>query len=91
MNSAPKKSDLERFLNQKVFMRFQGGREVSGRLKGFDENTNVVLDESVEYVRNTKNEPTQRKRHLGLLVVRGITVESMSAEEDMIEIENPYN
>ena len=31
-------------------MKFQGGREVSGVLKGYDQLVNVVLDEAIEYL-----------------------------------------
>lgn len=32
-------------------MKFQGGREVVGNLKGFDQLVNLVLDDCVEYMR----------------------------------------
>ena len=43
--------DLGKYMDQRVRIRFQGGREVDGILKGFDKLDNVVLDECVEYIR----------------------------------------
>lgn len=38
-------------LNKRVRVKFHGGREVVGVLKGFDPLVNLVLDEAVEYLR----------------------------------------
>ena len=43
--------DLSKLSNQRVRVRFQGGREVDGILKGYDKLDNLVLDECVEYLR----------------------------------------
>lgn len=43
--------DLLKYLDQRVRVRFQGGREVDGLLKGYDKLDNLVLDECVEYLR----------------------------------------
>ena len=45
--------DLAKYMDQRVRVRFQGGREVDGILKGFDKLDNVVLDECIEYLRGT--------------------------------------
>ena len=37
--------DVERHLNQMVYVKFTGGREIKGLLKGIDEVTNLVLDD----------------------------------------------
>lgn len=43
--------DIEKFLNQKIRVKFQGGREFVGTLKGFDGLVNLVLDDAIEYMR----------------------------------------
>jgi U6 snRNA-associated Sm-like protein LSm7 len=43
--------DLTKYLDQKVRVRLQGGREVEGILHGFDKLDNLVLDETIEYLR----------------------------------------
>lgn len=43
--------DLTKYLDQKVRVRLQGGREVEGILRGFDKLDNLVLDETIEYLR----------------------------------------
>ncbi|CAN0456904.1 unnamed protein product, partial [Hapterophycus canaliculatus] len=42
--------DLQKYLDQGVRVKLQGGREVHGVLKGFDPLVNVVLDECIEFI-----------------------------------------
>ena len=67
-------------------MKFVGGREVVGILKGADPISNLVLDEAVEYLRGNilihkkyidANDPyklTDVKREIGVMICRGTTV-----------------
>ncbi|KAH8739244.1 hypothetical protein FG386_000001, partial [Cryptosporidium ryanae] len=41
---------LNKFNNKEIKVKLCGGREVSGVLRGFDGITNLVLDETVEYI-----------------------------------------
>jgi small nuclear ribonucleoprotein (snRNP)-like protein len=43
--------DFAKYCDQRVRVRFQGGREVDGVLKGYDKLDNLVLEEAVEYLR----------------------------------------
>lgn len=43
--------DFAKYCDQRVRVRFQGGREVDGILKGYDKLDNLVLEDSVEYLR----------------------------------------
>ncbi len=43
--------DFEKYTDQKIRVSIQGGREVEGILKGYDKLENLVLDESIEYLR----------------------------------------
>ncbi|KAI9293915.1 U6 snRNA-associated Sm-like protein LSm7, partial [Neoconidiobolus thromboides FSU 785] len=77
--------DLSKFLEKKVHVKFSGGREVSGILKGFDPLLNLVLDHTIEIIRGS-----DKTRELGLLVCRGPTVVLIHPEEEAIEISNPF-
>lgn len=37
-----------RYLNKEIAVKFNGGREVTGQLKGFDQLMNLVLDDVKE-------------------------------------------
>jgi U6 snRNA-associated Sm-like protein LSm7 len=43
--------DFAKYCDQRVRVRIQGGREVQGFLKGYDKLDNLVLDESIEFLR----------------------------------------
>lgn len=43
--------DLAKYLDQKIRVRLQGGREIEGILRGFDKLDNLVLDETIEFLR----------------------------------------
>jgi len=43
--------DLGKYADQRVRVKFTGGREVDGVLKGFDKLDNLVLDECTEFIR----------------------------------------
>ncbi|KAH8118331.1 like-Sm ribonucleoprotein [Phellopilus nigrolimitatus] len=69
--------ELKKFMDKKIFVHLQGGRKVSGILRGFDIFLNLVLDEAVE-------ETTPAEKHLiGNVVIRGNSVTSMETLEAM--------
>ncbi|CAI7789445.1 unnamed protein product [Closterium sp. NIES-53] len=43
--------DLARLVDKGVCVKLNGGRQVMGTLKGYDQLINLVLDEAVEYER----------------------------------------
>lgn len=43
--------DLSRYLDKNIRVKFAGGREASGVLKGYDPLLNLVLDDTIEYLR----------------------------------------
>lgn len=59
---------LEQNLGKIVLVRLKGGKSLRGRLKGFDQHLNLVLEET-EDTTNTEN-----MRKLGLIIVRGDNV-----------------
>lgn len=94
-NDRPKKEsiiDLTKYLDQEVHVKFQGGREVSGKLKGFDQTLNLVVDNAVEYLRDPEDsyKITENSRKLGLIVCRGMAVTVVSPQGGYESIPNPF-
>ena len=59
---------LEESLGKTVLVRLKGGKSLRGRLKGFDQHLNLVLEETED----TTNSENVRK--LGVIIVRGDNV-----------------
>ncbi|KAI1230430.1 hypothetical protein IHE44_0009887, partial [Lamprotornis superbus] len=60
--------DLSKYIDKTIRVKFQGGREASGVLKGFDPLLNLVLDGTIEYMRDPDDQfkLTEDTRQLGL-------------------------
>ncbi|ODV65304.1 putative U6 snRNA-associated Sm-like protein [Hyphopichia burtonii NRRL Y-1933] len=84
--------DLNKYKDQQVRVRFIGGREVVGLLKGFDSLMNLVLEEVVETIRDPEDDSvlTSETRQLGLVVIRGPALLTISPVDGTQVIENPY-
>lgn len=84
--------DLARFVDSQVHVKLAGGREVTGILKGYDQLLNLVLDESVEHLRDPADPTriTDASRPLGLTVLRGTAVVNVCPEVGREEIANPF-
>jgi len=78
--------DLTKYVNERIRVKFTGGREVTGVLKGFDQLLNLVLDE----VEEALQEPEPQTRQLGLVVLRGPTITLLSPVDGSEEIANPF-
>jgi small nuclear ribonucleoprotein len=59
---------LEESLSKIVLVRLKGGKSLRGRLKGYDQHLNLVLEETED----TTNSENVRK--LGIIIVRGDNV-----------------
>jgi len=59
---------LEESLSKIVLVRLKGGKSLRGRLKGYDQHLNLVLEETED----TTNSEDLRK--LGVIIVRGDNV-----------------
>jgi U6 snRNA-associated Sm-like protein LSm7 len=68
--------DLSRYMNKLVQVKFAGGREVKGLLRGFDPLVNIVLEDTVEMLRDPADLSliTGNTRNLGKVVCRGTSV-----------------
>jgi small nuclear ribonucleoprotein len=62
---------LEKSVNQKLILLLKDGRLIDGKLIGYDEYMNLVLDD----VEETKEET---KKRLGRIILRGNNVVSIS-------------
>jgi U6 snRNA-associated Sm-like protein LSm7 len=91
---APKPSviNLDALVDKLVRVKFTGGREVTGVLKGHDPVPNIVLDDCVEYLRDTSDPSrlTGKTRNLGLIVARGTSITFVCPEAGFEEIDNPF-
>jgi len=85
--------DLAKYVDQKVHVKFSGGREVTGTLKGFDLLLNLVMDDIDELLKDPDTgipyDPP-RFRSLGLAVLRGTSVVLINPANGSNEIENPF-
>lgn len=94
--AVPKKKesivDLSKYLDKSIRVKFSGGREASGILKGYDALLNLVLDNTVEYLRDADDpmKVTEETRPLGLVVCRGTGVVVISPVDGLESIPNPF-
>ncbi|KAG8356111.1 hypothetical protein FVEN_g6088 [Fusarium venenatum] len=87
----PKKEnilDLAKYMDKQITVKFNGGREAKGTLKGYDALMNLVLDDVHEVVRD--DEGNESTRSLGLVVVRGTLLVLVSPVDGSEEIANPF-
>jgi len=87
----PKKEnilDLGKYMDKQITVKFNGGREVTGTLKGYDALMNLVLDEVQEVLRD--EEGNEATRSLGLVVARGTLLVLVSPVDGSEEIANPF-
>ncbi|KAL2820665.1 hypothetical protein BJX63DRAFT_427987 [Aspergillus granulosus] len=87
----PKKEnilDLSKYMDKEVRVKFNGGREVSGILKGYDQLMNLVLDDVKESMRD--DEGNENTRSLGLIVARGTLIVLISPADGSEQIANPF-
>jgi len=59
---------LEQNLGKIVLVRLKGGKSLRGRLKGFDQHLNLVLEETEDTT------TSENVRKLGMIIVRGDNV-----------------
>ncbi|MCJ1485562.1 Sm-like protein lsm7 [Schaereria dolodes] len=88
----PKKEnilDLTKYMDKQINVKFNGGREVIGTLKGYDQLMNLVLDDVKELLRD--DDGNESSRSLGLMVARGTLLVLISPVDGSEQIENPFN
>jgi U6 snRNA-associated Sm-like protein LSm7 len=85
--------ELGKFLNQKIRVSFQGGRQVCGVLKGYDQLVNLVLEDCVETNRDPKDSSrlvSTSTRNVGTVMCKGTAVTLITPEDGFGEIANPF-
>ncbi|KFA76218.1 hypothetical protein S40288_07671 [Stachybotrys chartarum IBT 40288] len=80
--------DLAKYMDKQITVKFNGGREVRGTLKGYDALMNLVLDDVQEVMRD--DEGNESTRSLGLVVARGTLLVLVSPVDGSEEIANPF-
>ncbi|CAG9762519.1 unnamed protein product [Ceutorhynchus assimilis] len=65
--------ELKKFMDKKLCLKLNGGRQVTGILRGFDPFMNLVVDESLEEGRNGS------KKNIGMVVIRGNSIVMLEA------------
>ena len=84
--------DMAKYMDKEVRVKFMGGRECVGVLKGYDALLNLVLDETKEFLKDP-DDPYRlldETRTLGLTVGRGTSVMLVCPTEGFEEIANPF-
>ncbi|KAI9558641.1 probable small nuclear ribonucleoprotein G [Daphnia magna] len=67
--------ELKKYMDKRMSLKLNGGRNIVGILRGFDPFMNLVIDETVEEVKDgTKN-------NIGMVVVRGNSIIMLEALE----------
>ncbi|XP_059220765.1 U6 snRNA-associated Sm-like protein LSm7 [Stomoxys calcitrans] len=84
--------DLSKYLEKQIRVKFAGGREASGILKGYDALLNLVLDNTIEYLRDPDEpfKPSEETRNLGLVVCRGTALVLICPQDGVEAIPNPF-
>jgi len=86
-----KSSKILQFVNYRMRVTITDGRQMVGKFMAFDKHLNIVLGDCEEFrripVRGGKGEEQEQRRTLGLIILRGesvvsITVESKPPAED---------
>lgn len=75
---------MAKYKDTKVRVKLMGGRLVVGVLKGYDQLMNLVLDETIEYMRDPEDSSfilKDKTRELGLIVIRGTVLLSLSPQD----------
>ncbi|KAL7417330.1 ribonucleoprotein LSM domain-containing protein [Mrakia frigida] len=64
--------ELKKFMDKRILIHVQGGRKVTGVLRGFDIFLNLVVDDASD--ESTAGD----KKSIGMVVIRGNSVTSVS-------------
>ena len=73
---------LQEWMEQPVSLITNDGRHILGNLRGYDQSTNLILEDSVERI-YSEGEPLEQVP-LGLYIIRGDNI-AMIAETDPIK------
>ncbi|KAG5496168.1 hypothetical protein JKF63_02469 [Porcisia hertigi] len=73
--------NLNHFMEKRIVVKLQGGRSISGVLRGVDDHMSVVLHDAMDETINATSSDGETKTALGTTVIRGSAiVEIVSAD-----------
>lgn len=78
---------MTKYIDTKIRVKFAGGREVFGVLKGFDQLMNLVMDDVHEALRDADGNVGEKTRNLGLVVLRGTALTVINPADGFESIE----
>eukprot|EP00897_Mesotaenium_endlicherianum_P010519 jgi/Mesen1/9496/ME000063S08942 len=81
--SSGKETGLEPYIDQTISVITNDGRNIVGVLRGFDQATNLILDESHERVYSTRQGVEQLV--LGLYIIRGDNIAVVGELDEEID------
>lgn len=70
--------ELKKYMDKRLQLKLNGGRVVSGILRGFDPYMNIVIDDTIEERSSTQ------KVNIGMVVVRGNSITLIEALERIV-------
>lgn len=80
--------DLNKYMNKQLSLKLNGSRRVTGRLRGFDQFMNLVLEDTIEHKTNNNNQANTANdieslndQNIGSVVIRGNSVLMIEALE----------
>jgi len=88
----PSVIDLEKLMDQRIRIKCNGGRELIGILKSYDQIPNLILDDCIEHIRS-QDDPyiiTDKSREIGVFMVRGTSIVSVAPADAIKQIANPF-
>ncbi|KAI1334808.1 small nuclear ribonucleoprotein E [Xylariaceae sp. FL0016] len=65
---------LQTHATVKIWLYEQLSIRIEGKIRGFDEFMNLVVDDAVEVKQVTKTNPEEKRRHLGQILLKGDNV-----------------
>jgi small nuclear ribonucleoprotein G len=73
--------NLNHFMEKRVVVKIQGGRSISGVLRGVDEHMSIVLHDAMDETNSGAEKGDEERTALGTTVIRGSAiVEIVGAE-----------
>jgi len=67
--------ELKKYMDKRMSLKLNGGRNIVGILRGFDPFMNLVIDEAVEEAKDGN------RNNIGMVVVRGNSIIMLEALE----------
>ncbi|KAI1763461.1 small nuclear ribonucleoprotein E [Hypoxylon sp. FL1150] len=65
---------LQTHATVKIWLYEQLSTRIEGKIRGFDEFMNLVIDDAVEVKQPTKTNPEEKRRSLGQILLKGDNV-----------------